>query len=52
MVSFKALTSKKPLIDLVKNKFMNGVTIMIFLPQMERALRCVQREQLLISKTK
>jgi len=52
MVNCKVLTSKKLLTGLAKNKFMNGVAAMIFLPQMARALRCVRREQLLISKIK
>ena len=52
MVNCKVLTSKKLPTGLAKNKFMNGVAAMIFLPQMARALRCVRSEQLLISKIK
>jgi hypothetical protein len=52
MVNCKVLTSKKLLIGMAKSKFMNGAAVMTFLPQMARALRCVQREQLLISKIK
>jgi hypothetical protein len=36
MVSYKALISKKLQIDLAKNKFMSGATVMIFLRQMEK----------------
>ncbi|CAD6242345.1 unnamed protein product [Miscanthus lutarioriparius] len=43
MVSFKALTSKKPLIDLVKSKFMNGVAVMIFSPNGESLEMCAER---------
>lgn len=50
MVNYKALISKKLQIDLVKNKFMSGAAVMISLPQMEKAWRCVLRELLLISK--
>jgi hypothetical protein len=37
MGNYKALTSKKLLIVLAKNKFMNGVAVTTFLPQMARA---------------
>lgn len=52
MVSYRVSISRRPLIDMEKNKFMNGVGVMIFLLPMARVWKCVRREPLLTLKIK
>ena len=52
MGNYRVSISRRPPIDMVKNKSTNGVGVTTFLPQMARVWKCVRRELLLILKTK
>lgn len=51
-VNYKVSISRKRQIDMGRNKFMSGVGVMMYLPQMARAWKCVLKGPLLISKMK